>query len=191
MTDHHQSLREATAKTPQTAWGLVPASLLKHIYASDQAIYPAPDLSFARLQSWAAACPELFLCLANENTDASHQAINSDPGAAFDGVIIVLPLLRDAWEALLTGHVREHDIDPARMFPPTMNGKMEGFFEVGLHVFHVERFAGRSRSGFAALALEKVKSVAEQFRGWDVVGYSGEWELCYVHDDKAPLDCAP
>jgi len=115
---------------------------LRTIYASDQEMYPAP-LSFDRLRSWVDACPDFSIAF-YENGDATTES-----EAVASGVIIVVPLLRTYWEDLLVGTVKEIDIDPV-MFPPTgREGHGDGV-EVGLHVFHVERFRGLSPGAAAS-----------------------------------------
>lgn len=114
---------------------------LRTIYASDQEMYPAP-LSFDRLRSWVDACPDLAIAFHEDGDATRYSGNNSSPAS---GVIIVLSLLRTYWEDLLVGKVKEVDIDATVMFPPVEiedGGKNE--VEVGLHVFHVERFWGSS-----------------------------------------------
>lgn len=199
MADNHpQDPQTAKAKSPEPEWSPMPHSLLEHIYASDQAIYPAPDLTFTRLHSWATACPELFLCLGRHDDVGTHQHTTTtdlETAASFDGVIIVLPLLKDAWEALLAGQIHEHDIDPVSMFATAATaaagkGKSEDSLVVGLHVFHVERLAGRARNGFTAMALDEVRRVVESCSAgrWEVAGYSGE-SSSFFFFFLAPNDC--
>ena len=132
--------------------------ILKAIYASDQDMYPAP-LTYERLKTWVEACPDLCVCF---------QA-TSEAGPVPVGAIITLPLLRRHWEDILVGKLKETDIEPA-MFA------RDGEAEVGLHVFHIERFdtgdpSTRIRS-FARFALESIREVAEK-KAWKVLGYSG------------------
>ena len=132
------------------------------------------------------------------------------------GVIIVLPLLKKYWEDLLVGKIKEVDIDVEEMFVGVSGGgessaemeesqlQVQAPVEVGLHVFHIERFAacdaedilkktgarpaavtvrgcedGKMR--FADVALEEVQRRVEAFnvvmgrRRWDVLGFSGEF----------------
>ncbi|KAK4208287.1 hypothetical protein QBC37DRAFT_453378 [Rhypophila decipiens] len=148
---------------------------LHDVYASDQEMYPAP-LTFDRLQSWAQAAPDFSISFYPLKDDASRAADNNVTPV---GIIIVLPLLRPHWENLLVGKVKEITIEAGTMFPSTSrppatfdvqehdDGGEE--VEVGLHVFHVEKFksvtpsaskttSGGSRSerkGFAELAVEE------------------------------------
>ncbi|KAK3493358.1 hypothetical protein B0T13DRAFT_513581 [Neurospora crassa] len=177
-------------------------ALLHTIYASDQEMYPAP-LTYERLQSWRDACPELSICF-NASNDGSEMPL---------GVIIVLPLVKKYWEDLLMGKIKEVDIDAGEMFAGVggdgggSSTKMESEMqlqapvEVGLHVFHIERFTawdaedalkktgaqpatvtvGGCEYGsmrFADMALEEIQRRVEAFnaeageRRWDVLGFS-------------------
>lgn len=153
--------------------------LLKQIYDSDQAIYPAPDLSYDRLQSWATACPELFLRLCRDDDgNGGPLQMSSD---SLLGIVITIPLRRPFWEDLLANSIEEHNVDAGTMFPPRSSSKAEGGekTEVGLHIFHIERFSGfaaaQKDARFTEEALQEVHDrVAKRFRSWEVVGYSGE-----------------
>ncbi|KAH7636128.1 hypothetical protein B0T09DRAFT_33348 [Sordaria sp. MPI-SDFR-AT-0083] len=159
--------------------------LLRTIYASDQEMYPAP-LTYERLQSWRDACPVLSICFTASDDD-SEQPV---------GIIIVLPLAKKYWEDLLVGKIKEVDIDAEEMFVDAGRRDLQQLqapVEVGLHVFHIERFAawdaeesltvrgyedGKMR--FADMALEEVQrrveafnaEVGERKRRWDVLGFS-------------------
>lgn len=160
---------------PPPRWEPIDDRLLSEIYTADQAIYPAPLLTYQCLSSWAAACPDLCVCLRRYDTG---------PGPAADGVVIVLPVTGEYWGRLVAGELREHDVDPSDMFPPAAattdgaHGNLE-LVKVGLHVFHVERYsqsAGDARRAppFTLAALGEVRSrVGERFPSWEVVGYSG------------------
>lgn len=157
-------------------WETISEGLLEEIYTADQAIYPAPLLTYQRLRSWAAACPDLCICLHRQ-----------DPESAAKGVIIVLPVREEFWELLITGGLREHEVNPSEMFPAdaadAATGGAHGHREkvkVGLHVFHVERYspspagAGGWAAPFTPAALEEVRTrVGERFPSWEIMGYSG------------------
>jgi hypothetical protein len=135
--------------------------VLKGIYASDQDMYPAP-LTYERLKSWVEGCPELSICFQGppEGGDDSVSV----------GAVIVLPVLKKYWDNILVGKLKETEIDPAVMFA----GDDEA--DVGLHVFHIERFdignpSGRLRH-FAEFALENTRDIVEK-KGWNILGYSG------------------
>lgn len=133
--------------------------VLGRIYASDQDMYPAP-LTYERLKSWVEACPELCICF---------QAPLEGGGFAPVGAIIILPLLGRRWEDVLVGKLKETDIDPASMFAE------DGDADVGLHVFHIERFDACTRTGlpyFAESALETIRDIVQKKR-WNILGYSG------------------
>lgn len=139
--------------------------LLRRIYDNDQALYPAP-LPFERLRSWRDACPELsILCQ------------TGDPGQSIDvGAIIVMPLLQPFWEDLLVGRQKETDLE-ASMFA---SARAEGL-EVGLHVFHVERFEGNEAiRGLTKLALDLVQEIVKTMP-WKVLGYSGKCSAISFH----------
>lgn len=169
-----------TADPPPLRWDPIDDSALEEIYVADQAIYPAPLLTYERMRSWATSCPDLSICLRRH--DPGH-----DPAA--QGLIIVLPVVEESWGRLVAGELKEHDVDPGRMFPSAgaaragAIGAAKGHpqvVKVGLHVFHIERdspsASGDGRTpGFTLTALEEVRSrVGERrFPSWEVVGYSG------------------
>ncbi|KAK3314599.1 hypothetical protein B0H66DRAFT_605545 [Apodospora peruviana] len=172
---------------------------LRAIYASDQEIYPAP-LTFDRLRSWVTAYPDLSICFyvrrqqQNTSSISSCGDITAAPKEEEEqpfGVIVVLPLLRTPhWEDLLVGKVKEIIIDAGTMFPPQPPSSMDkndleaaAGVEVGLHVFHIERFIDRDavmssdspppRKRFSEVAMEEVLvRVAERMRGWKICGMS-------------------
>ena len=155
MDDNHPFSEGDSPRIQRTTIG---DDILEAIYASDQDMYPAP-LPYKRLKSWVEASPDL--CVGFEAT--------SEAGPVPVGAIITLPLLRRHWEDILVGKLKETDIEPA-MFA------RDGEAEVGLHVFHIERFdtgdpSTRIRS-FARFALESIREVAEK-KAWKVLGYSG------------------
>jgi hypothetical protein len=164
--------------------------VLRAVYASDQDMYPVA-LSYERLCSWVAAYPELSIgfSLRNERSSSTTAAAVSDLGDVY-GVIIVLPLRRVFWEKLLDGRLKEQDIEAWSMFPPASGLHTTGeVAEVGLHVYHVERFPSSRpksvstsavsteeasvRTGFAGFALGEVLHWAQAKRDWRVVGISG------------------
>jgi hypothetical protein len=138
--------------------------VLREIYASDQDIYPAP-LTYDRLKSWAAACPELSISFRVTPTDD-----DVDTTSSLVGVVIVLPLIRKYWEELRAGKLKEVNIEPATMFAKAPA------VDVGLHVFHVERFDAFGPLGklrhFAEFAMENARDIARK-NEWRVLGYSG------------------
>jgi len=135
--------------------------LLKEIYASDQDMYPAP-LPYERLKGWIEASPDLSICF-----EATPEE-GGDPVPV--GAVIVFPLLKKYWDEILVGKLKEPNIDSATMFPSDAEA------EVGLHVFHVERFDSTNPSGrlrrFAEFALEDTREIVRR-KGWKIVGYSG------------------
>jgi len=112
----------------------------------------------------------------------------SAAGGIVAGVVIVLPLRRPFWEDLIRGRVKEWEIEPGNMFAfPSQdsdrhgrNGRNEGE-EVGLHVYHIERFGTWSRvqrnKRFSELALEEVITRVQARREWKIVGMSGTFSV--------------
>ncbi|EGS23440.1 uncharacterized protein CTHT_0001310 [Thermochaetoides thermophila DSM 1495] len=113
-------------------------------------------------------------------TSAAVQS--SDGKIAVAGVIIVLPLLKHHWLDLLQGKLKESEIDPVTMFPKEQERAEQ--VEVGLHVYHIERFAVPRREKqdwksalkgkkFAEFALDEVMGrVEREKRRWRVLGQS-------------------
>ena len=156
--------------------------VLRAVYASDQDMHPAP-LPYERLHSWLVTCPDLSICFARER--AATGKADGSLNATTLGVIIALPVLRPHWENLLRGQLKETDIDPGVAFPHGEDGtgrnqEEEVRDEVGLHIFHVERFPGWEsvasvvEGGFAAFALGEILRRASSRRTpWKIVGLSG------------------
>jgi hypothetical protein len=159
----------------------IPDPVLRAVYASDQSMYPVP-LPYSRLRAWVDASPDLSICFQDSAAEA----------AAVAGVIVVLPLRRRHWEDLLVGRLKEPDVEAGSMFPDadTRGGGVVGGDcgagreeeEVGLHVYHVERFGVESSSGFgkgvggkrfSEYALAEVMKRVEARPGWKVLGLSG------------------
>lgn len=131
--------------------------VLRRIFESDQDMYPAP-LTYERLKSWVDGCQELCICF--------QRVLEEGPEVRPMGAIIVLPLLKRHWEDVLVGKLKETDIEPV-MFAG------EGYVDVGLHVFHVERFDAETRgTGFAETTLGVIGSIVGQ-KDRNVLGYSG------------------
>ncbi|KUI54818.1 hypothetical protein VP1G_02184 [Cytospora mali] len=167
-------------------WEAIDESLLKFMYDADQAIYPAPSLTYDRLKSWAESCPELCIVLRRGHDDSQPQVSSASAvSESVLGSIIVLPLLRRYW-VQLTAEGRsegplllEHHVDPMEMFPPRTGALGSEKAEVGLHVFHIERFRAFTtggegkRIGFTQLALEEIRGRVEvKFPSLHVIGYS-------------------
>ncbi|KAH6851057.1 hypothetical protein B0I37DRAFT_127734 [Chaetomium sp. MPI-CAGE-AT-0009] len=156
----------------------IPDAVLRAVYASDQDMYPVA-LPYSRLRAWVDACPELSVCFNREAGGDDGGAVAVD-GVA--GVVIVLPLRKPCWEDLLSGRLKEPDIEPGSAFPRSGFGDCDGRGgdeeeEVGLHVYHIERFAavgwgGAEKQGFCEFALEEVMRRVQGRRGWKVVGMS-------------------
>ncbi|KAK3360957.1 hypothetical protein B0T24DRAFT_539853 [Lasiosphaeria ovina] len=184
----------------ETAWTQSPIgdSALEAIFASDQDMYPVAALSFQRFRSWVSAWPELSICF---SAPAAHPpATSGSPQLPLAGVIVVLPLRRAHWEDLLVGRIKEADIDAETMFPARLGAGVgdnsphlveEGGEEVGVHVFHIERFAalpegghvstaatgmGATKKRFAEFALDQVArraaAIGRGARRWSIVGFS-------------------
>ncbi|TEA19700.1 hypothetical protein C8034_v008997 [Colletotrichum sidae] len=141
--------------------GPMTREVLDGIFASDQDMYPAP-LTWERLESWTKAAPEMAICF--------HLPSDKDSTGKPVGAVIALPMLVDSWRELITGVLKETDVEPT-MFPCEDDHSPE----VGLHVFHVERFdvpeaRGRVR-GFGDISMQAVVDAALRKR-WKVLGHS-------------------
>ncbi|KAK0639406.1 hypothetical protein B0T16DRAFT_423133 [Cercophora newfieldiana] len=151
---------ETTLRSP------VDDDVLQGVYASDQEMYPAP-LTFTRLKSWVDACPDLSICFRRSGATPPV------------GVVIALPIRQPYWDDLLHGTLKETDIDPDVAFPNRELLSQEEVEDVGLHVFHIERFAesakpvsGTKRKGFAEFSVEEIIHRASLRKKWKVVGLS-------------------
>ncbi|KAK4118208.1 hypothetical protein N657DRAFT_694574 [Parathielavia appendiculata] len=160
----------------------IPDAVLRSVYASDQAMYPV-SLPYTTLRAWVDACPDLAIGFSREG---------DGPGAAaavaqVAGVVIVLPITRIYWEDLLQGRLKEADVDSRTMFPrPGGGGGDQGEEaereEVGLHVYHVERYGNADlclgegeageRTGYLKYALKEVVRRVQARFDWKVVGIS-------------------
>ncbi|KAF6806702.1 hypothetical protein CSOJ01_08686 [Colletotrichum sojae] len=168
---------ESKTEAPPLRKGPMTPKVLQGIFASDQDMYPAP-LTRERLDSWAAAAPEMASCF-----------YLADSPETVVGAVIALPLLATSWHDLLVGKIKETDVDPETMFP----GHLDEGSTVGLHVFHVERFQvpeARGVRGFADVSMRAVVDAAEE-KGWKVVGHSAltatpEGRRCFEKMGFAP-----
>ncbi|OHE92557.1 hypothetical protein CORC01_12136, partial [Colletotrichum orchidophilum] len=155
----------APAPAPALDQGPMTDEVLKGIFASDQDMYPAP-LTWDRLRSWTTAAPEMATCFY-----LSADADGNSNAPTLIGAVIALPVLAPAWRDLLTGEIKEVDVDAGTMFPRAGDERSK----VGLHVFHVERFnvpAARGKvRGFADISMRAVVAGAEK-KGWSIIGYS-------------------
>ncbi|ROW14505.1 hypothetical protein VPNG_03174 [Cytospora leucostoma] len=147
-------------------WEVIDDFLLKYTFDSDQAIYPAPSLTYDRLRSWVESYPELCIVLRRGDGQDDSQPQVSAASAVSEsvlGAVIVVPLLGKYWVQLIAEDplLQEHDVDPGEMFPPRADTEGSEQVEVGLHVFHIERFPGFTTDdgrghGFTQLALEEI-----------------------------------
>lgn len=186
-------------RQPPTTQIPVLSSVLQAVYASDQEMYPV-SLPYSRLRAWVEACPDLSICFQNSTAPTGQES-----AAAVAGVVIVLPLKRVYWEDLLMGRLKEPEIEHGEMFPACEGGHGKGEREreeVGLHVYHIERFGswtegaggGVGRKGFARFALEEVMRRVQAKEGWKVVGWSGMWLRTFTMRMKLRVltaACAP
>ncbi len=162
------------AHTPSLQCRTLSDADLHDVYASDQSMYPVP-LPFSRLQAWVSAYPELSISFHSLKHTASGEDVTNESAV---GIIIALPIVRKHWEDLLRGKFTEIEVDPYSMFPVR---DMKGEQEVGLHVFHIERFStgpfvfsADPKRRFYDVALDEVLGrVNREFKGWRVVGLSG------------------
>lgn len=178
-------------------WEAIDASLLRYTYDSDQAIYPAPSLTYDRLRSWVESYPELCIVLRRGDGQDDSQPQVSSGSVVSDfvlGAVIVVPLLRKYWVQLVAEDplLQEHDVDPREMFPLRAGTEGSARAEVGLHVFHIERFPGFMKDdgtghGFTQLALGEIGDrVGAMFPSWSIMGYSGmygilRYPICFKH----------
>jgi hypothetical protein len=144
--------------------------LLSMIYSSDQSMYPAP-LSYERLQSWVRACPELALGYA-----ATPQASSTaEENEVIVGAAIVLPVHGQYWRDLAIGNLKEIHLDADTMLSRRL------FDEVGLHIFHIEKFDAWRQLGDGydaklrpfAEYVEADMSATIREMSWSVLGFSG------------------
>lgn len=130
--------------------------MLRSIHASDQEMYPAA-LPLRRLQDWVEAAPWLSIEFVVNNTPI--------------GVVVALPVKGSSWDRLLRGTLMETDIEASRDF---------GEDQVGIHIFHVERYETSSTQdavrfrGFGNYAVSAVLDAARA-RGYKILGTSGMW----------------
>jgi hypothetical protein len=125
--------------------GLIDDDILNRIFSSDQSIYPAP-LTLDRLRSWMRKC----------SPSSAYYDQTVDPPVLV-GVIIVLPLRKKSWMDLLYGSLQESDISPLSDFSSITYGA-----EVGLHIFHVEKYSHEERhKGFTSMAMRDAEGMIE------------------------------
>lgn len=150
----------------------VEVDALRSIHASDQEMYPAA-LPFGRLQGWVDSAPWLSI----------EFVVNARP----IGVVVALPVQQTKWEALLSGGLKETDIEAPRDFGQAVPGSDEGQDQVGIHIFHVERYEPDEAQnavqfrGFGNYAVNAVLDAARA-KSYTVLGTSGKSsERTHVH----------
>lgn len=173
-------------------WEPLDETLLREVWASDQAMYPAPELTYGRLKNLIDACPELSICLRRYGQEQPEAARTSSaitasaPESSVYGLIIVWPLPSGShWHQLLRHEIEEHDVKAVMFPPPAPNNATDGTtatIPIGLHVFHIERFPGfqpvSKDTGFTRVALQEIHRRVEElekFKSWEIVGYSGKY----------------
>lgn len=138
----------------------VEPAVLQSIHASDQEMYPAA-LPLERLQAWVDAAPELSI------------EFSTDSDSAPIGVVVALPLHRKSWDALLSGVLKETDVEASHDFGRVGDKGQE---EVGIHIFHVERYKAPQGTvlfrGFGSYAISTVLDAARA-KGYTILGTSG------------------
>ncbi|KAH6675268.1 hypothetical protein F5X68DRAFT_264399 [Plectosphaerella plurivora] len=140
----------------------VDVGVLRSIHASDQEMYPAA-LPFERLQGWVDSASWLSI----------EFVVNATP----IGVVVALPVQRTKWEALLSGGLKETDIEASRDFGQAVQGSDEGQDPVGIHIFHVERYESPQAQnavqfrGFGNYAVGAVLDAARA-EGYTILGTS-------------------
>ncbi|KAF4959587.1 hypothetical protein FSARC_10673 [Fusarium sarcochroum] len=137
---------------------------LRDIHASDQDIYPA-DLPFDRLQAWATAAPDLSIeFIADDSSDQT--------GPVSVGVVVAVPVKLDIWNDLLSGVVKETNLEASTDFG---SPDLESSRVVGVHIFHIERHASyigqQPVKAFGKFAVDSAVQTAKK-QGFTVVGTS-------------------
>ncbi|KAJ4252389.1 hypothetical protein NW762_010987 [Fusarium torreyae] len=145
--------------TKQVTLQFLTGGALRDIHASDQDIYPA-DLPLSRLQAWAAAAPSL-----------SIEFIADDQNGPISvGVVVALPVRLDIWNDLLSGVVKETNLEASTDF-----GSPDLESSVGVHIFHIERHVSHIGQhpikAFGKFAVDSVVQAAKK-QGFTVVGTS-------------------
>ena len=139
------------------------SSSMELAFGADSQIYPTP-LSFSDFASWVETCP----------TFAFQYQHPRDLGKVV-GVCIMLPILKPYWDDLVSGRIHEWDIVPSMLWHHHGGGYAEPDSDVGLHVWHIERFSGwrRAWGGFGKYVWDEVKrGLLDQPKGPKVVGFS-------------------
>ncbi|KAF8472460.1 hypothetical protein BDZ91DRAFT_715112, partial [Kalaharituber pfeilii] len=127
----------------------LPASKITIALSADNNIYPSP-LTVSTLQSWANICPAFFL-----------QYVHPLNQSEIVGICIAIPILAPYWDDLIAGRIREWEVRPEMLYS---RDRVREPVQVGLHVWHVERFSSWDRAwgGFGRLAWKDIEAVMER-----------------------------
>ncbi|ROT37144.1 hypothetical protein SODALDRAFT_324795 [Sodiomyces alkalinus F11] len=148
-----------TTWTAYVKRGPITPTVLHEIYASDQAMYPAP-LAFERLRDWVDVAGTDFSFAVYSDAD------QTDGEGVLIGAVIALPLRKTSWDALVMGELKETSVIASRdLWTPA-----DSEARLGVHVFHVEVYrdsvAGRQVRGFVRRAVDEI---VETFKARGVV----------------------
>ena len=131
-------------------------------FGADSQIYPSP-LSLSVLTSWVKTCPSFAL-----------QYLHPKDQGKVVGICIILPILKSHWDDLVSGRIHEWDILPSMLWHHDGEcAKVDS--DVGLHIWHIERFPGWQRTwgGFGKYVWDEVRrGLLDQLKGPRVRGFS-------------------
>ncbi|KAI5806570.1 hypothetical protein DFH27DRAFT_349057 [Peziza echinospora] len=140
----------------------LPPHQLPLLLSADASLYPSP-LTLSTLSSWVATCPDFALQYTLPQNIRKSQGSDVDQDEVV-GVCIVLPVLAQHWNELISGRLKEWDVGPEMLWRPVSGSPAPD--GIGLHVWHIERFGGwdgKAWGKFGLLALRDIQRVLDKF----------------------------
>lgn len=147
-------------------WSMLPpapvaldSTAVQTLHRSESSLYPSP-LTLATLLSWIAAVPAFSFTYTS------------------GGMLVTLPVKLQPWHRIVSGELKEWEITPCMLAA----GSDES---VGLHVYHIEKFAGWQGSWgrFADVALRRVQELVVErnmkVEGWSALAVTEDGYRCF------------
>jgi hypothetical protein len=123
----------------------------------DKKVYPTDNpVTSEILNKWYKKNPEFGMIFEDDNGN-------------LEGMCITIPLNKKGWNKLINGKLAEADLDSKTLFN-NLRDK-----EIGLHIYHIERFSDKKR--FYEKSLAEINSVVNNLKKsnseLNIIGFSG------------------
>ncbi|ORX90647.1 hypothetical protein K493DRAFT_339871 [Basidiobolus meristosporus CBS 931.73] len=153
------------------------------ILASDIDVYPTESpLTLETLQKWYTHHPEFGMVYYHDGFDVDSGSGENSSEPIVIGACSVVPLTAKGWLKLSCGEVIESQLEEDMLFN---NAQPSGNCEIGLHIYHMERYPTWSsfsaqtgnKEKLGTLVLKSIQEILDQLRvtnrNLKVIGLSG------------------